>query len=189
METQNITRSTQRLNVSSVGEEAAGFINPEEDLPQAVSALIDKGFLADAVKLLSDNLPTRVGVQWACQCFRLPDVVLSCPAEESVLRAVEDWLADPTDVRRRTAYEIAERTGLNTAAGCAAMAAFTGEGSVAPIGIHEVQAPAGVSNQILAAGIILAAVGHQPEKADEKYRMFLDKGLQLHKRLTGGARG
>jgi hypothetical protein len=191
-----------RKPVNSMGENVeptrTAAPSPEEvcataDLTPASTALLRDGmssreYLAllheqelypDAVKFLAHALPKRQAVWWALLCARRvlppdpPDPTLNA------LRAAERWVRDPGDDHCRAALPAAEAAGLESPAGCAALAAFLSGGSMAPPELPAVAPPAQATAQAVSGAAMLAAVITEPHKAPEKYKHFLDLGADL----------
>jgi hypothetical protein len=165
--------------------------------PQA-TALLGKGMKAreylgllrhadhfkDGVRFLAYWLPKRQAVWWACLCAQqvLPP---GAPASVSeALRTAQGWTREPSEENRRAALPAAEAAGLDTPAGCAALAAFLSLGSMAPADVPPVAPPPHAAAEAVIGAAMLAAVIHEPHKASEKYRLLLDLGIEV---MTGTA--
>jgi len=75
---------------------------------------------------------------------------------------------------------------LESPSACLALAAFLSGGSIAPANLEPVAPPDHITPQVVAGAIIACAVRNQPEKAPEKYRVFLQKGMALMARMQPG---
>ena len=74
-------------------------------------------------------------------------------------KAVNRWLAEPSDANRRLAYLSGENAGFDTAEGCACLAVFLSGGSLAPATQEQgVQAPPSAFGQALAGALLIAAI-------------------------------
>jgi len=132
-----------------------------------------------AIRVLAQALDPRRAVRWALDCCR-QHVTDDTPAEEQeILPAVEMWLRDPSDVGRRALGAMGEKVGLDRPPGCAAMAAFFAEGSLAPEDLAEVPAPEGSCGQVASGAILLAVVEDHPEEAVEKAKKYLIRGREV----------
>jgi len=67
-----------------------------------------------------------------------------------------------------------------------ALAAYFSGGSVVPANLEPVPPPDHVTPQFVAGAVMISAVKNQPEKAVEKYRAFLQKGMALMARVKPG---
>jgi hypothetical protein len=172
-------RAAEVCHKATLGDEARALLQPEMTARQFLELLVAQEHLADGVRFLAHALPKREAVWWACQCTRL--VLGPSPPEPAgaALQAAERWAAAPTDENRRSAFPAAEAADVGTPAGCAAVAAFLSGGSLAPPNLPEVPPGEHLTGQLVANGVLLAAVQSEPEKAAEKYRRFIALGLEV----------
>jgi hypothetical protein len=126
---------------------------------------------ADAVKFAGHAVEAADCIKWSCACLRALQSSSEASAAEA-MAAVDAWLAEPGDQRRRASKSAAEKAGLKTAAGCLAMAVFFAEGSIAPAERDSVPGPPGVAQKLASAAVILAVV-EKPKEAAERYRQSL----------------
>lgn len=143
-----------------------------------LEALLAKSLVQDAVKFLAHALPKQESVWWACQCIRAANPKAEPKALEA-LAATEKWVADPTDENRRAAMKAGEAAKPETAAGCAALAAFLSGGSLGPPEVAAIPPDERLTGNTASGAIILASVATEPQKAPEKLRGFVDQGLQI----------
>lgn len=143
-----------------------------------IDLLTEHGHFSDATRLVAHLLPPREAVWWACQCARQA-ADLSPPQEWSVaLEAAEKWVTDLSEESRRACQKAAQEAGLNTAAGCAAMAAFA-SGSLAPPDAPQVPPAPHLTAEIVAGSILVSSLSPNPADAPQKYRTFLKQGIEL----------
>ncbi len=162
------------LDLSALDILASG-LGPAEFL----GALIERAMFPDAVKFLARALPKREAAWWACLCARS---VLDDPPPDPLLRAVEaaeQWVYDPSEEHRRAAYAAAQAAQFAHAASWAAMAAFWSGGSMAPPDVPAVPPADNLTGKAAAGAVMLAAVQTEPERAAEKYRLFLKRGIDI----------
>jgi hypothetical protein len=164
-------------------EEAKALLKDELTPRQFLELLIGKELFLDAIRFLAYVLPKREAVGWGCLCVRqiLGTQDASKISEAHV--AVERWVSNPDEENRRAAKIAADKEGLESPSACLALAAFFSGGSMAPANLEPVAAPDHVTPQVVAGAIIACAVKNQPEKAPEKYRVFLQKGMALMARM------
>ena len=96
----------------------------------------------------------------------------------AALHAAEAWVSRPDrgepprgDARR------GGRPGSRPPAGCAAVSAFWSGGSLAPPNVPVVPPGETLTAHGVAGSVMLAAVASEPEKAPEKFRSFLERGI------------
>ncbi|MEP6690686.1 MAG: hypothetical protein ABJD07_05980 [Gemmatimonadaceae bacterium] len=173
----------QLCDLAEVSDDAKGALRPEHAPQDLVAALVAGELFADAVRVMAHALPKREGVWWAWMCARR---AASSPgaAEADALAATERWIAQPTEPNRRAAFDASQSATLETAAGCAALAAFLTSGSVAPPNVAAVPPPAFASAKAIAGGVTIAAVKTDPEHAPEKFRAFIQQSLDVAQRIN-----
>ncbi len=157
-----------------LGEAAAPLVREAMAPREVVDLLAGRQLFVDAVRFLAFALPKREAVWWACLCARAAGP--SAPAALAALEAAERWAARPTDEHRRTCLAAAEAADFGTPAGCAAVAAFWSEGSLAPPGQPAVPPKDDLTPGAVANAVILAAVAREPQNAPETFARFLALG-------------
>lgn len=160
---------------SGRGPEASGT-------PEAYFAALRRdGRLADAVSFLSQALPRLEGVAWAARTVRdfLPQAPASEP-EARALRAALLFVQDPSDQRRRAAYDAAQACDHAGPEMLAAFAAFYSGGSIGPANGPPVPAPRLASGRF-AAGAVKCAVFacKTAEETEVALAKCLDAGAEL----------
>jgi hypothetical protein len=150
---------------------------------QLFKALVEGGCLVDAVRLLAHALPKPEAVGWACLAARTALGDKPDPKAAAALEAAKKWVLDPSEANRRGAEAAGKAVNYEGPAGLAAVAAFWSGGSLAPPDLKAVPPGEQLTAKGVANAVILAGVLSQPEKAPEKYRRFLDLGVEI----AGGA--
>jgi len=181
-----VPAGTERLNepkaaaevakVAALEDPAKELLRPEYTPREFVEVLVKAGHMADAVRFFAHALPRREAIWWAIQCVKSVPALAAGEKPTAALAAAERWVNTPTDENRRTAHTAAEAAALDTPAGCAAMAVFLSEGSLAPAALQVVPPPPHVSQVMVSVAVVLSAVKLEPEHADEKYKRFLSLG-------------
>jgi hypothetical protein len=145
----------------------------------------EAGLMPDAVRFLAHAMPKREAVWWACECVRAA-ALDSGDASKAALDSAARWAADPSEENRRAAEKAAGQA-QSTPEGIVALAAFLSGGSMAPPEAQEVKPADDLTARSVAGAILLAAVARQPQQAPERYRRFLELGLDAaNKPLPGG---
>ncbi|MDH3198432.1 MAG: hypothetical protein OEO21_09355 [Candidatus Krumholzibacteria bacterium] len=173
-------RTTAELCAAAELSDAALALRAEGVVGKAyLTALMEAGHFADAVRFLAHALPIREGVWWAWVCARRAAGDEPAPAVAASLDATKTWIAEPTDTNRRAAMAHAEAVEFSTPAGCAGLAAFFSGGSLGPPEHDPVPPAEFMAAKAVAGCILLASVLQEPDKADEKFRAFLQQGLEV----------
>ncbi|WP_374090067.1 hypothetical protein [Methylomicrobium lacus] len=144
-----------------------------------LNALLERQLYPDAVRFLARALPKREATWWACICTRGMITQDTPPASLKALEAAEQWVYKPIEANRRSAEAAAQATAFDGPAAWAAMAAFWGDGSMAPENSPPITAPENLTAKAVAGAVMLAAVLSEPERAQEKYRYFLEQGVDI----------
>src|SRR6476661_7380960 len=164
---------------AALDDEARNLARPDLPVRAYVEQLAAGGRLREAIAVLAQLLPNRNAVAWALESIRrVPDAAAAKPVE-----AVERWLADSNDETRRGAWVSAEHAGVDTPAGCLALAVFLSGGSLAPPETQVAPEPEPHLCGQIAAGAISMAVASDPVNAPDHFRAILDRGFQLVREL------
>ena len=140
--------------------------------------------LEDAVFFLGVALPRHETVGWAARAVRdLGDGRERPRPDADALKAALLWVQDPTEPRRRAAFDAAQLASTNGAERLAALAAFLSGGSMAPDNVQPVLAPKDAPGR-LAAGAILVAAAARPDRTAAINRA-LDDGDVIAQRGLG----
>ncbi len=162
---------------------ARRLLRPGLTAEEYVWILAGAGHWNDATRVVAQMLPRREAVWWACQCARQTPLPGAAPEAELALQAAEKWVTEMTEESRLAASVAGENAEIGTAAGCAAMGAFSTGGSLTSPPAPSLLSPAGLTAQYVTASLLISALSPDPAKAPAKYRTFLKQGLELH-RLT-----
>lgn len=147
---------------------------------QFVAALVKAGMMPDAVKFLSQALPRREGVWWACLAARTAAAVVAPrPIDTAALEAAETWVFKPTEENRRAAMEKAQAAEFNSPAAWAAVAAFWSAGSMAPPGQPVVPPAPHLAGRAVTGSVMLAAAQGDATAATQRYTRFIASGLDI----------
>ncbi|MGA0603169.1 DUF6931 family protein [Caulobacter sp. KR2-114] len=135
-----------------------GWAAPDDPLA-APDAFFDDlrsaGRLREAAYFLGQALPRYEAVVWASAAVRH----LSPPDQQDpALDAALAWVSDPSEPRRRAAYEAASAADPQSPGRVAALAAYFSGGSISPEGQAAVPAPPTTAGRLGAAAVVMAAV-------------------------------
>jgi hypothetical protein len=112
----------------------------------------------DATFFLGMALPRQETVAWAARSVRDLSEGFERPRTDvDALKAALLWVQDPSEPRRRAAFEAAQLAHHTCAERLAAMAVFLSGGSLAPDNVQPVPAPNDVAGRIGAGAILVAA--------------------------------
>ncbi len=168
--------------------EAQALLKEGQTPRQFLELLIEKALYLDAIRFLAFALPSREVVGWACLCVRYAMGQDAAKITAAQL-AAERWVSDPSEENRRAAMAAAGAEEYKTPGACLGMASFFSGGSISQPGLQPVSPPAHATPAMAAGAIMVAAVADQPEKAPEKYKVFLQKGITIAQRAPRPNRG
>lgn len=164
---------------------ARSLIRAEMEPLEFVRLLQERALYSDAIPVVARLFPKREAVWWACQCTRQSLMKSELPkAENDAVGATEAWVADSSEETRRPLFAAAQTAGLDTSAGCAAMAAFGSGGSMVPPEYEPVEPDDSMTAQLVSGSILMAGVAEDPDAALVKYRVFLEQGLMLYEQSS-----
>jgi hypothetical protein len=122
--------------------------------------------LDDAVFFLGLALPRYETVGWAARAVRdMGDGLPRPRADTDALKAALLWVQDPTEPRRRAAFDAAQLADESGPERLTAMAAFMSGGSLTPDDCPPVPAPKDVAGRMAAGAVLLAASRSADRKA------------------------
>ena len=174
--------------LAAMGQEA-----PEGDdvgLPPAdyYAVLIAQNRLSEAANFLGQALPRLEAVAWAARVVnRLREEAGLSPRERGsqealAVKAALLWVQDPSETRRRNAYDAAERCDPRRAERLAALAAFYSGGSITPSNVEALPAPRDAAGRFAAGAVLVASAG----KADA-LKGCLEEGVKIAAHGLAGA--
>jgi hypothetical protein len=171
---------------AKVEEGAKALLKDEHTPRQFLELLTGKGLFLDAIRFLAYALPKREAVGWGCLCVRHSMGTEDASKISETQVAAERWVSNPDEGNRQAAKAAVDKEGAESPSGLLALAAYFSGGSVVPANLEPVPPPDHVTPQFVAGAVMISAVKNQPEKAVEKYRAFLQKGMALMARVKPG---
>jgi hypothetical protein len=158
---------------------AKALLRPEMSPKQFLNVLMDRQQYAEAIRFLAHALRKPEAVWWACACAKEAAGPSPAPTASAALQAAEKWVSTQAEESRRAALTAAEKAGLTTPAGCAALAAFLSGGSLAPPAVPAVPPAEGACAQAVAGAVVLSATSRDLPNVQEGYRLALVKGIEV----------
>jgi hypothetical protein len=168
---------------AKVGDEAKALLTDHLSTKEFIALLVEKELFRDALRLVAYLLPKREAIGWGCLCVRH---ILPSPKDQplaDVQVAAERWVAAPNEENRWAAKKAADEEDPRTPSGLLAMAVFFAGPSMVPPNLQAVPPPDHATSLIVTNVVFLAGVIKEPEKAKEKYRVFMQKASALMARM------
>ncbi len=171
---------------AKLGDAAKALLKDEHTSRQFLELLVGKELFPDATRFLAFALPKREAVGWGCLCVRHSLGTEDAAQISKTQVAAERWVSNPDEKNRQAAQAAIAEDGPENPSDLLALAAFYSGGSVVAPNLEPVPPPDHVTPQLVAGAVMIVAVQTKPEKAAEKYRVFLQKGMALMARMKPG---
>jgi hypothetical protein len=132
-----------------------------------------------AARFLGQALPRLEAVAWAARAVRdlSPQTADRGSPEARALRAALLWVSDPTETRRRAAFEVANQARSGSPEHLAAMAVFFSGGSIAPENVHALMPSRDAAGRFAAVAVITAAARTGAPNAAMDHALDLGVGI------------
>ena len=154
-------RRWKHVKWTEAGQVAANLGWPpstrDGETPEATfDRLLQDGRDDEAAMFLGQALPRFEVVAWAARAVRdlAPD---NAASDEEAMKATLLWLQDPSDTRRRAAFDAAEAAGDASPQRMCALAVFFSGGSLAPVDQRALLAPTDAAGKFAAGAVLTAA--------------------------------
>src|SRR4051812_24133061 len=165
----------------TLSEEGKRILTPEM-APEAFAQLLaEQKRNPDAVQLIAHYLPKRQAVFWALSCVRQFIPALT-PEGEAALKAAEQWIAEPSDERRTATLKAADAADAGTPAGCTALAAYYSDGLPRTEDPKQNARAYFLTSKLVASALLMTAT-ENPEQMHERFGAFVEKGLDIVRRM------
>jgi hypothetical protein len=159
--------------------DAQELLRPEMGSREFVASLTAAKRYNDAVRFIAHALPRREAIWWALVSAQEAAGPSPKPEVRAALDATDTWIRHPGDAQRRAAMDAAKLATYQTAAGCAALAAFLSGGSLSPAGQPDVPPGPFHTAKAVYGAVAIAAIGDDPKTAHERFEKFIEHGLVL----------
>jgi hypothetical protein len=168
---------------AKVSDEAKALLTSESSTKEFIALLMQKELFKDALRMVAYLLPKREAVGWGCLCVRHAFVNQEGKPLPPIHAAVERWVSSPNEENRWAARQGANKEKPKTPSGLLAMAAFFAGPSMTAPNSPPTPPPGHITSEMVAGAVYIAGVVHEPEKAKEKYRVFMQKASALIARM------
>jgi len=169
---------------AKLGDEAKALLTDQHSTKGFINLLVEKELHRDAIRLVAYLLPRREAIGWGCLCVRH---ILTSQRDQPLPNAqlaAERWVSAPQEENRWAAKQAADKEDPKSPSGLLAMAVFLAGPSMTPPHLQPVPPPVHATSEIVAGVVALAGVVKEPEKANEKYSVFMQKAANLLARMA-----
>lgn len=173
----------QLCDRAKVSDEAKALLTDDSSTKPFLALLVEKELFRDAIRVVAHLLPKREAIGWGCLCVRHSLASQQDKPLPNVQMAAERWVSAPQEQNRWAAKEAADKEDPMTPSGLLAMAAFFVGPSITPPNAPPTPPPDHVTAEMVGGAVVLAGVVREPEKAKEKYRVFMQKASALMARM------
>ncbi len=175
-------RQWRRVKWTRAGQVAAvldGLVDLEplhDQPPAAAFAALRASDRMQAARFLAQCLPRMEALRWVAACLATMPPATQ-PARLVAKKALNRWLADPSDANRRIAHEAGQIAGWASAEGAACLAVFLSGGSIAPATQEQGVPPAaGAFGQAVAGAVMMAAFSEGAVEFERRLLVAIDLG-------------
>lgn len=168
---------------AKLGDEAKALLTDESATKEFMALLVKKELFRDALRMVAYLLPKREAIGWGCLCVRH---ILASQKDQplpDVQTAAERWVSAPNEENRWAAKQMASKEKPKTPSGLLAMAVFFAGPSMAPHNVQAVPPPDHLTSEMVANAVTIAGLVKEPEKAKEKYHVFMQKASAMIARM------
>jgi len=167
------------VEVSGLSGSAHALLQDNSTPSSYLDSLEKQELYQDAVRFLAHKLPPDAGVKWGVRCLRELQAPDRKDQKDPPLEASEAWTKSQNDTTRFAAKEAVDNSTNTGASSLVAMAVYMSGGSLTPPGAPEVFPPPYSAQKMVAGSVIVTVVGHEPQKANERYKRALAMGKEL----------
>lgn len=158
-------------------QQAQALLHEGSTSCEFLSALVQQKYFVDAISFVAHGLPQREAIWWSCVCVKAlcSDLV---PLEKAALAAVEAWVMEPDEDKRRATESFNAQLNYLSPAAWAAQAVFWSGGSIVAKEIAPVIPGAHLAAHAV-NGAIQLAVTQQPSAMAERYADCVVRGVHI----------
>lgn len=160
-------------------DDSRKLLRPEDSPQGFIDLLVKNELFADAIRVAAYWLPKRNAVWWAYLCVNGILGESMTEKDTAVLEAALSWVKTPDEENRRATMAAAEETDYDRAPSWVALSAFWSGGSLAPVGLPDVEPDSRLTSQGITAALMLTAPHDGPAATNDNYRHFIDTGKQV----------
>lgn len=183
---------TRAGQVAALAQAETALAQLQDAPPPLAFAMLRADNPQVALRFMAQCLPRFEAVRWIAMCLArtaLPapgsvdadgDPVPHIELRAHIRAAIADWLADPSDKRRRLVFEMAQTVGFDVPEGVAGLAVFLSGGAMGPPDVEQgVPPPAGAFGQAVTGAITLVSLAQGPVHFVDQLDVMLGLGAAI----------
>ena len=175
---------TRAGQVAALAQAEAALAGLYDAPPQLAFAMLRADNPQVALRFMAQCLPRFDAVRWVHACLtRTAPAAGSDRASQmrvAVRAGIADWIADPSDKRRRLVFEMAQQIGWNVPEGVAGLAVFLSGGALGPPELENgVAPPPGAFGEAVVGAVHLASLARGPVHFVDQLDVMLGLGTAI----------
>lgn len=173
------TKAVDVCKLMEITLDTENLLKKELTPGQFIDVLVEKKNYSQAIQFLSYALPKREAVWWGTLCIRKIQDDSNSKVQLDALESAEHWVKNPSEENRQACGLAAEHADYSNPPGLIAMASYWSSGSMTPPDYPPVDMPPDLTPKMVSAALTLATIQSEPEKASDKFKFFLEQGLNI----------
>lgn len=176
---------TRAGQVAALAQAEAALAGLHDAPPQLAFAMLRSDNPQVALRFIAQCLPRFDAVRWVHACLTRTassDAGIDRAAQlRAALRSgIADWIADPSDKRRRLVFEMAQQVGFDVPEGVGGLAVFLSGGALGPPDLENgVAPPPGVFGEAVVGTVQLASLASGPAHFVDQLDVMLGLGAAI----------
>lgn len=176
---------TRAGQIAALAQAETALAGLHDAPPQLAFAMLRADNPQVALRFIAQCLPRFDAVRWVHACLTRTGTVAAGadPATQmrTALRSgIADWIADPSDKRRRLVFEMAQQVGFDVPEGVGGLAVFLSGGALGPPELENgVASPPGAFGEAVVGTVHLASLASGPEHFVDQLDVMLGIGAAI----------
>lgn len=176
---------TRAGQIAALAQAETALAGLHDAPPQLAFAMLRADNPQVALRFIAQCLPRFDAVRWVHACLTRTGTVAASadPATQmrTALRSgIADWIADPSDKRRRLVFEMAQQVGFDVPEGVGGLAVFLSGGALGPPELENgVASPPGAFGEAVVGTVHLASLASGPEHFVDQLDVMLGIGAAI----------
>lgn len=176
---------TRAGQVAALAQAEAALAGLQDAPPQLAFAMLRADNPQVALRFMAQCLPRFDAVRWVHACLARTVATAAGADRAAQMRAalrsgIADWIADPSDKRRRLVFEMAQQVGFDVPEGVGGLAVFLSGGALGPPELENgVAPPPGAFGEAVVGTVQLASLASGPVHFVDQLDLMLGLGAAI----------